>query len=179
MILRSALLMCMSWPVVSSAAPTDDSEVLTAVASDICRAAYSSKYLVLDTAEDVDSSPGNLEGTGLNPEVAQSLKERNKQRPRLPAEVDYKCMRLTDTKPVDFLFRADSKRDGWKEFHRNFPRFEGITRLTLPGYSSSNLDAAVIVSNSCGWLCGSGQLYVLQRTGNAWIVVKRVGLWIS
>jgi hypothetical protein len=139
----------------------------------------SSIYLVPDNAVDADYPSRVLEGADISPEISRSLKERNKQHPRLPADVDFKCMRLTDTKSVESLFRSDSKRDGWKEFHRVFPKSEGFFRLTLPGYSSSDNDAAVIVSHGCGWLCGSGQLYVLQRTGIAWTVIKREELWIS
>jgi hypothetical protein len=112
MIFRSALLICMIWPAVGSAASADDSDVLAAVVADICGVTTSSQYLVLEPSEDLGSFPGEIDNTGISPDVAHDLKERNKLRSRLPAEVDYKCMRLTDAKLVDFLFRADSKRDG-------------------------------------------------------------------
>jgi len=179
MSLRSALLACTILPAMAAATSADDSQVLSTVAAVICGASSSSKYVLLDTSGDIDNSSEELEGAGAAPEVAQVLMDRNKQRSQLPSDVDYMCLGLTNAKHVDSLFSANSHRDGWKEFRKHFRGATGIIRLTLPGYSTSGLDAALIVSASCDWLCGSGELYLLHRTGNVWAVTKRVELWIS
>jgi hypothetical protein len=81
MFLRSAILICVIWPAVCSAASADDSDVLTAVVADICGGDLSSKYLIPDTAVDADYPSRVLEGADISPEISQSQRAQQTEPP--------------------------------------------------------------------------------------------------
>lgn len=74
----------------------------------------------------------------------------------------------------------DAEADGWEGFRTAFPDASGVYGFSLVGFNSTLNEALVWVTYSCGPLCGSGSLMLLERDGDGdWGVVKRQGLWIS
>jgi hypothetical protein len=69
--------------------------------------------------------------------------------------------------------------DGWKKFYEEFPKSAGFWRLSRPGYNSAGNEALLYVSHVCGYLCGTGHLYLLSKEEGKWIVKNRLMLWIS
>lgn len=69
--------------------------------------------------------------------------------------------------------------DGWKRFYQEYPKSAGFWELSRPGYNSAGNQALLLVRHSCGYLCGTGHLYLLSKKDGQWIVENRLMLWIS
>jgi hypothetical protein len=65
----------------------------------------------------------------------------------------------------------------WKPFQRRFPGFNSILSLSH-AYVSANT-AAVYVEVYCGGLCGTGDVYLFERTQTGWQFLRIIELWIS
>jgi hypothetical protein len=107
-------------------------------------------------------------------ETVADFKARSNKVCTIPSLTDY---RLIKHEELDSYFRK--RHDGWKEFYKEHPHAGGYWQLSLPGYSSADDEALVYVSHGCGWLCGTGHLYLLRKQAGKWEVVNRLMLWIS
>lgn len=93
---------------------------------------------------------------------------------------DTKAYSVIPASEIDELFPKDPpKRDGWKTFYEKHSKSSGFWQFSRPGYNSAGDEALVYVSHSCGWLCGTGHLYLLSRQSGTWKVKNRLMLWIS
>lgn len=80
----------------------------------------------------------------------------------------------------DALTKIFKKRgDGWKRFYALYPNSSGYWGFSNVGYSDNGQEALVFVGHHCGWLCGTGHLFLLAKEDGAWVVKNRVMLWIS
>ncbi len=70
-------------------------------------------------------------------------------------------------------------QDGWQVFYKQYPNAGGYWTFSRPGYSSEGDEALLYVGHHCGWLCGTGHLYLLRKQDGEWRVVNRLMLWIS
>jgi len=80
---------------------------------------------------------------------------------------------------IKTYFDRRKGHDGWKDFYQNHPNAAGFWTFSRPGYNSKADEAVLYVTHSCGWLCGTGHLYLLAKTEGRWSVKNRLFLWIS
>jgi len=85
--------------------------------------------------------------------------------------------RIVSSVEISDFFKK--KGDGWEGFYRKYPKSSGYWAFSPVGYSNDSLEALVYVDHSCGYLCGTGHLVLLEKENGAWIVKNRVMLWIS
>lgn len=55
----------------------------------------------------------------------------------------------------------------------------GVLQLSPPGYSWDGRTAIIETGVYCGMLCGYGELFILQKTGDRWEIRERIDTWIS
>jgi hypothetical protein len=77
-------------------------------------------------------------------------------------------------KETDELF---SKGSGWKDFAQKYPNAAGFTIVSAIGFDASHRQALVYVGNSCGMLCGTGHVVLLEKKKDKWIVAKTAKIW--
>jgi hypothetical protein len=83
--------------------------------------------------------------------------------------------------PVDYdVFTSDFDNPNfWTTFYKNYPHANGFIQLSAVGFNTDFSQAVVEAGYTCGGLCGSGQLVVLEKRDGYWRVVDRVKTWIS
>jgi hypothetical protein len=99
-----------------------------------------------------------------------------------PGFGDPKAYSIIPSDETDQYFATgkDKKaKDGWTAFYEKHPHAGGFWQFSRPAYNLAGDEALVYVSHSCGWLCGTGHLYLLRRDGGHWKVNNRLMLWIS
>lgn len=96
---------------------------------------------------------------------------------KFPTSHEYEFVSKTE---IDSFFANRKKgHDGWEMFYKKYPQAAGFWSFSLPGYNHDGTEALLSVSHSCGWLCGTGHLYLLRKENGKWIVRNRLMLWIS
>jgi len=70
-----------------------------------------------------------------------------------------------------------SKGSGWKDFAQKYPNAAGFTILSAIGFDASHRQALVYIGNSCGMLCGTGYVVLLEKKKDKWIVAKTAKIW--
>jgi hypothetical protein len=65
----------------------------------------------------------------------------------------------------------------WEAFNAAFPRSKGILRFSHVGFSKDRAQAIVYVGWTAGLVLGSGEIFVLQRSGADWRVLYVSHLW--
>jgi hypothetical protein len=78
---------------------------------------------------------------------------------------------LSSRAEVDDVFE---NKGGWEALGAST-----IVRFSRIGYSCDGNQALLYRSQSCGGLCGSGDLVILEKKGDKWQVVLTRMLWIS
>jgi hypothetical protein len=97
----------------------------------------------------------------------------------LKASLDPKiAYSLISGKEVDGYFKGKHK-DGWGIFYAKHPKAAGYLTFSAVGYNSSGTEALVFLGHHCGWLCGTGHLYLLVKENGQWSVKNRLMQWIS
>lgn len=51
--------------------------------------------------------------------------------------------------------------------------------MSVPVMSDDNKKALVEIEYHCGALCGSGNIYILEKKAGKWTIIYRIGRWIS
>jgi hypothetical protein len=72
-----------------------------------------------------------------------------------------------------------SKASGWKDFAQKYPNTTGVTIVSAIGFDASHRQALVYVGNSCGMLCGSGYVVLLEKKKDKWMATKTAKIWIA
>ncbi|MGB9245581.1 MAG: hypothetical protein WCC03_19695 [Candidatus Acidiferrales bacterium] len=70
-----------------------------------------------------------------------------------------------------------SKAGGWKDFAQKYPNAAGFTIVSAIGFDAAHRQALVYVGNSCGMLCGTGYIVLLEKKKDKWIVAKTAKIW--
>jgi hypothetical protein len=70
-----------------------------------------------------------------------------------------------------------SKASGWKDFAAKYPSATGFTIVSAIGFDASHRQALVYVGNSCGMLCGTGYVVLLEKKKDKWIATKTAKIW--
>ncbi len=78
-------------------------------------------------------------------------------------------------KERDELFSKNT--DPWKDFVKKYPNAAGFTIVSPIGFNAPHHQALVYVGNSCGMLCGSGYLVLLEKKKDKWIAAKTAKIW--
>jgi hypothetical protein len=76
-----------------------------------------------------------------------------------------------DTAPIN--------RNGRKDFKQTFPGASGIISLSRVGFDPSLREAIISTSFVCGFLCGTGRLYMLRKKWGRWEVISNPIVWVS
>ncbi|HEV8079762.1 MAG TPA: hypothetical protein VGP43_03550 [Chitinophagaceae bacterium] len=66
----------------------------------------------------------------------------------------------------------------------NDSSFENIARIgflefTIPKFNAAKTKAVIYLNFYCGSKCGTGDIFILEKLNNNWIVIKDYGTWIS
>jgi hypothetical protein len=148
------------------------------------------QILVLDVTEAGQVEPGQWKGWGFrsNSKAAPSSETRKdfevKARDQCPLKEnwgDTKSYSRFENKEYRELFEEKNSKphDGWMGFYTKHPKAGGIWSFSRPGYNNRKDEAVLYVTHSCGWLCGTGHLYLLTKEHDQWKVKNRLFLWIS
>jgi hypothetical protein len=146
--------------------------------------------LVVDVTGAGLLEPGQGSGWGFrsNSKAAPSAETRSdfdaKSKNECPLKENWGDTTLYKTFPHNeyrqlFDRKRLKKHDGWKEFYEKHPKAAGFWTFSRPGYNSDRDEALLYVAHNCGWLCGTGHLYLLAKKNGQWKVINRLFLWIS
>ncbi len=94
-------------------------------------------------------------------------------------EIPYK---LVDSKTIISIINLLTKKQDWKEFHKQYPDSGGFVDLSAVGFNADKSVAVVSKGLWCGSLCGEGRYYVLQKKDGKWIPLEWEGErcgWVS
>jgi hypothetical protein len=148
------------------------------------------EILVLDVTEQGQVEPGQWKGWGFrsNSKAAPSSETRRDFEARGRGHCQLKenwgdpsLYSSFENKEYQELFDEKNSKphDGWKDFYAKHPKAGGIWSFSRPGYNNRKDEAVLYVTHSCGWLCGTGHLYLLTKENDQWKVKNRLFLWIS
>jgi hypothetical protein len=65
----------------------------------------------------------------------------------------------------------------WEIIHNNYG--PGLLTVSLPIFNVDFTKAYVRVGYSCGELCGGGEDFLIKKINGKWILVDRLGRWVS
>ena len=89
---------------------------------------------------------------------------------------------LVSEHEADRLIESKGGRESWDEHFAN-PRplriRVGLITLSRVSFSRDSHRALMYYGYWCGLLCGWGNLVLLERQGDMWIVIAERGLWVS
>ena len=144
------------------------------------------KFLVIqsetedDSTEQSDERWDNLK-KALEPcshSVVDDYRIRNVQ----PATVENKFrvpirVVLVSKQDVDRFFGEGGRE--WEAFYRQYPKAEGLIRLSNVGFNPEMNQALVYFADSCGGLCGSGGLLLMVKKDGNWTFKEALSSWVS
>jgi hypothetical protein len=149
-------------------------------------------FLILDKTADAENEDAQRGGWGFrsrskkgpSAETVADFKAKKGDRCAVTAAFgDPKAYSIIPSDETDQYFARDKdgerKKDGWKAFYEKHPNAGGFWQFSRPAYNSAGDEALVYVSHSCGWLCGTGHLYLFSKESGVWKVKNRLMLWIS
>lgn len=147
------------------------------------------EMLVVDLTGASTVEKGQWSGWGLrskstaapSTETRSDYETKSKDACRLKAGWgDARLYKPLASEEMSGYFKIHGKhRDGWQEFYKNHPKAGGFWTFSRPGYNAAHDEALLYVTHSCGWLCGTGHLYLLAMEDGHWKVKNRLFLWIS
>lgn len=70
-------------------------------------------------------------------------------------------------------------RDGWSAFYETWPDSTGLVRMSRPVLSADRRQALIFVEFRCAGMCGHGDIYLLERIGAGWRIVRLSSVWMS
>ena len=143
---------------------------------------YGRAYLVVgDTTTPTDWFAGldrDRQLAGVEKETFDGYSRRNSTSRYLRPE-------LIDDPRVHFLDFGDSseifktRRNGWAEFRKRFPRANGLLTFSTVGFNLARTQALVSVERQCGGLCGDGKFVLLKKVNGRWMILRKINAWKS
>jgi hypothetical protein len=67
----------------------------------------------------------------------------------------------------------------WKGFYKAFPGSSGYLAFSRAGYDEKRGQALLLVDHSCGGLCGSGSVVLMEKKFGVWQYVRKHQIWIN
>jgi hypothetical protein len=178
-----------------------DSEVYTALVNrateDLKQSELSPIVIAATTVslkEGVHYNPVWDSGKSLAESIAQGIPEaarpvvdelvRIGERPRL-VKLKMNALRqgikvhvVPDVKLREILSGRDRSETDWQRLKARYGA-ASVLSLSRVGWHADSGQALVVISVTCGSLCGSGHLVLLERRFGIWIIVKTHQLWIA
>lgn len=68
---------------------------------------------------------------------------------------------------------------GWEEFRSLYPSSQGIMNLSRVGFNADKTQALLYAGNQTGWTSGSGWYVLFVKKNGAWVIQKKVMVWVS
>ena len=84
-----------------------------------------------------------------------------------------KPLKIVPGSEIDAIF----KHHGWDAFYKKYPHTDGFLAVSLPGYSADYSTALVYISRHSGGLNGEGELMLLVKKQNEWIIKEILAGW--
>jgi hypothetical protein len=69
--------------------------------------------------------------------------------------------------------------DLWERFYQRYPSSPGLLTVSGVGYGRDGTQALVTVEQTCGILCGEGQIFLLALVEGRWTILENHRIWIS
>ncbi len=124
---------------------------------------------VRESAVQVQQSRGKV---GLSQDaVANFLRMSADQTPLAQENFEDLPIVLTSQAEIDDVFQ---NKGGWSALGAS-----SILRFSRIGFNCSRDQALLYQSQSCGRLCGGGELLILEKDAEQWQTVSTLSLWIS
>jgi hypothetical protein len=105
----------------------------------------------------------------VHPGVAEAFAERNNSREPLQPHWPAHC-------PIEL-------RNVWDRSQRSAPApgqlIKHVFQVSRVGFDESHTQALVYVEYFCGGLCGSGTIYLVERRGGVWTIIRHGPSWIA
>jgi hypothetical protein len=118
----------------------------------------------------------------IDESAQESLFARNQSRIQLPELDTCENLSRTDAREIDNYLENRSlggMPERWMAFYKKYPDVEGITWLSMPGYSADGDQAIVQVSGACNYLCGNGFFWILRKKAEQWQIERSIEGWSS
>ncbi|MEA2236223.1 MAG: hypothetical protein QOC81_947 [Thermoanaerobaculia bacterium] len=80
---------------------------------------------------------------------------------------------------TEFERHFKDRNDGWNTFHRDSAGAVGYLSLSRVGFNLVGNRALIYVEFSCGWLCGHGVYYILEKRSGKWERTAEQIRWVS
>lgn len=78
------------------------------------------------------------------------------------------------------IFTRGSGGDGWwPDFYERYPNAQGILTLSRVGVNSEGTQALLYYGSSRAGLSGMGEMIILEKHNDRWIITERVMVWQS
>jgi hypothetical protein len=121
-----------------------------------------------------------LEGLSykLDEELISSLISENQQEDQLTNSFSLPVKYvLINEQNLNEILRKDGPY--WDAFYKRYPKSPGVISISKAGFNQRADQAIIYLSRSCGSLCGTGSIYILQKDGEDWVLQDRINLWVS
>jgi hypothetical protein len=115
----------------------------------------------------------------LKMETIEDFFLMNKAQCKLSDRFNFKVkVNLVSNEELDQFFKGDLE-EGWKAFHRRYPKAGSFDVLSRVGFSKDHTQALIYYAYFCGSLCGEGRYFVLEKIEGQWTVKSKWLTWIS
>ncbi|MBC7795825.1 MAG: hypothetical protein H7Z37_03010 [Pyrinomonadaceae bacterium] len=128
---------------------------------------------------------GNLRS--VKPEVFENYKLQNK----IPAAIEnyFKLPRkitIATKTEIDRFFvydeyeiYKDPSKDGWKMLRLKYPETGHLVTFSRVGFNKKRTQALVSMVRGCGYTCGAGLYFSLNKVNGRWKIKKYAISWVS
>jgi hypothetical protein len=171
--------------------PSDEYQVYRAVIDYLYFSQGAPEQLVIQVeTESGDPGGGRIDRTRtdyiaqqmaayLDPVTLADFAERSQRTEKLKDQfgLPVPVRLLTRDQLRDFFSAPET--DGWERFFAEYPGAPGTLALSQVGFNEGRTQAMVYAGQQSGWLSGSGNVYLLNKTEDGWRVVAIMLLWIS
>jgi hypothetical protein len=172
-------------PAIASSTADADEMAVMALVVDSVLAQPNERFLVLADS----TSPSHLDAEQLanfvpaldsasRAELMRDFLAKNAAPGPTPASIPAtSVIRISN---VSRIFAGDGDFSAkWEAFFTRFAPARAYNTLSRPGFDAPRRNAVVATGTICGGRCGQGRLIVLEKTGGAWRITRRVDTWIS
>jgi hypothetical protein len=117
-----------------------------------------------------------LQEIGVSQTTLKDYTLANQETYQLSTQFNFGLEFLSKTEEKE-IFQGDYAK-AWNNFHTKYSNHSGYITLSRAGFNPEMNQALVYAHDLCDSLCGSGNLYFLEKAGDTWYLKKYVELWI-
>lgn len=118
-----------------------------------------------------------LKGHAIPPDLRKDFKNKDKSPCAVPSFTGVARVVFISEARENAIFRDDQK--GWKFFHRTCGQRASMVAFSRVGFSSDRQLALLQVSSAIGGMAAAGELYLLERRSNRWVVKYSIWTWTT